>query len=115
MSYVQSEWSGKFSNLSESQKLLEDKLEAQQKQFNKEILSISQQLDYTKSDIEDLRLRVMELEKELQNREREIILLRRCGLFLFALSIVSIVIAAIALRRASKAAKAVGPPKTEDD
>ena len=115
LSYVQSEWSRKFSNLSESQKLLEDKLEAQQKQFNKEILSISQQLNYTKSDIEDLRLKVMELEKELQNREREIMRLRRCGLFLLALLIVSIVIAAIALRRTSKAAKAVGPPKTEDD
>ena len=82
------------------------------KKFNKEILTISQQLDYTKSDIEDLRLKVMELEKELQNREREIMRLRRCGSFLFGLLIVSIVIAAIALRRASKAAKAVSPPKT---
>ena len=114
MNYTQYEWLSNFSNITKKQKLLEEMMKDQRSQFSEKISGISQQLDDTRSDVDELKSKVTELEKQLEARELEIMRLRRCSLIFFILLIISITLAAVGLSRASKAKKAVSPPKTED-
>jgi len=107
VNYTQREWSKKFSSLAEKQESLEKTVEAQGKQFSENMLSVSQQLNNTRSDVNELKLKLVELEKELEARDQEIMRLRRCGLIIFILLVTSIILAAVGLSRASKAKKAV--------
>ena len=107
MNHTQQEWSKKLTSLEESQESLEKTVEAQGKQFSEKISGISQRLNNTRSDVSELKLKLVELEKELEARDQEIIRLRRCGLILFILLVTSIILAAVGLSRASKAKKAV--------
>jgi len=107
MNNTQQEWLKKFASLEERQEASEKALEDQERALSEKITGVSQQLNDTKSELDLLRLRLMELKKEVEARDQEIIRLRRCGLFLFLLLLVSIILAAAGLSRASKAKKAV--------
>jgi len=114
MNYTQHEWLRKLSSLAERQGSLGKEVEAQGRWFDEKVSSISQRLDDTRSDVEKLKLKVVELEKELEARNQEIMRLRRCGLILSILFLASIMLAAVGLSRASKAMKVMGASRAED-
>ena len=71
------------------------------------LIGVSQRLNNTISDVDELKLKVMELEKELEIRDQEIAQLLKWGLILSLLLLVSMILAAAGLSRASKARKAI--------
>jgi len=93
MNYTQREWLRELSSLAERQGSLEKEVKVQGRQFDEKVSSISQRLDDTRSDLDELRLKVVELEKELEAREQEIMRLRRCGLILSISFLASIILA----------------------
>jgi len=95
-----------LSGVKQGQERLEEALEAQEKRLNERLSDISQELNATSSEVEELKIRVAELEEQLEARDLEIMQLRRYGTILSLLVFASIILAAAGLGLALRATKA---------
>jgi len=95
-----------LSGVKQGQERLEAVLEAQEKRLNERLSDISQELNATSSEVEELKIRVAELEEQLEARDLEIMQLRRYGTILSLLVFASIILAAAGLGLALRATKA---------
>lgn len=99
LNYTSQEWMRELSRMREGQEDLE-------KRVGERLSEISQGLNATSSEVEELKMKVAELEEQLEARDLEIMRLRRCGVILSLLVFASIILAATGLGLASRARKA---------
>lgn len=92
-------------NLTREHDLLESRLTAQGEALSQDLSRVSRRVDDVFSEVDQLRLRVSELEEELEARETEIAHLRILSFYISLFLAASIIIASIALARAPKAVK----------
>jgi len=76
------------------------------REWMKGLSNISRGLNITRSEVEELKIRVAELEEQLEARDLEIMQLRRYGMILSLLALASIILAAAGLGLALRARKA---------